>query len=99
MQIFIQKWIIKTLKYAGNPVDAPDFHFRFPMASAESRRALPFSDAEKVMQSAPYKYTSGTVPVKEKDADYIFYQTWSDARVEQKNCDVYSLIREPEDGS
>jgi len=60
------------------------------MASAEARRAVPFSEEEKTMQSPPYKYTSGTVPVKEKDADFIFYQTWSDARVEQKNCDVYS---------
>ena len=44
------------------------------------------------MHSAPYIYTSGTVPVKEKDADYIFYQTWSDGRVQQKNCDVLPTL-------
>jgi len=66
------------------------------MATAEARRALPFSDAEKTMQSAPYKYTSGTVPVKEKDADYIFYQTWSDGRVQQKNCDVHTQTKRPQ---
>ena len=58
------------------------------MPSQETRFALPFSPAEKLLQSPPYIYTSGTVPVKERDADYVFYQTWTDARVEQKNVDV-----------
>jgi len=58
------------------------------MYSAEARRALPFSDLEKHYQEAPYIYTNGTVPLKEKDAEYVFYQTWSDGRVPQKNVDV-----------
>jgi hypothetical protein len=58
------------------------------MTSAKGRRALPFSAEEKILQEAPYIYTSGTVSVKEQDADYVFYQTWSDGRVEQKNVDV-----------
>jgi hypothetical protein len=58
------------------------------MASAEARQALPFSAAEKALQQPPYIYTSGTVPIAEKDADYVFYQTWTDGRVEQKNVDV-----------
>jgi hypothetical protein len=58
------------------------------MASAEARQALPFSAAEKALQQAPYIYTSGTVPIAEKDAEYVFYQTWADGRVEQKNVDV-----------
>ena len=60
------------------------------MASGEERQALPFSAAEKVFQEPPYIYTSGTVPVKEVHADYIFYQTWADGRVQQKNVDVTS---------
>ena len=67
------------------------------MTSAETRKALPFSESEKVFQSPPYVYTSGTVPVKENDADYVFYQSWTDARAEQKNVDVllfkYNLMR------
>lgn len=58
------------------------------MASAEARRALPFSPTEKALQEPPYIYTSGTVPIAEKDAEYVFYQTWTDGRVEQKNIDV-----------
>ena len=58
------------------------------MFTAEARRALPFSDLEKHYQETPYIYTSGTVPLKEKDAEYVFYQTWSDGRVQQKNVDV-----------
>lgn len=60
----------------------------FLMVSAENRRIIPFSTAEKVLQKVPYIYTSGTIPVKERDADYVFYQTWSDGRVEQRNVDV-----------
>lgn len=60
------------------------------MASADQRRAIPFSAAEKALQEPPYVYTSGTIPVKERDADYVFYQTWTDARVPQKNVDVCS---------
>ena len=67
------------------------------MASAETRKALAFSESEKVFQSPPYIYTSGTVPVKENDVDYVFYQSWTDSRVEQKNVDVvtfkYNLMR------
>lgn len=58
------------------------------MPTQETRVALPFSPAEKLLQSPPYIYTSGTVPIKERDADYVFYQSWTDARVEQKNVDV-----------
>jgi hypothetical protein len=61
------------------------------MASAEARLALPFSESEKLLQSPPYIYTSGTVPVKEIDADYVFYQSWTDARAKQKNVDVLSF--------
>ena len=61
------------------------------MTSAETRLALPFSESEKIRQNPPYIYTNGTVPVKEKDADYIFYQAWADARADQKNVDVLSL--------
>jgi len=61
------------------------------MAYAESRRALPFSDSEKLLQGPPYLYTSGTVPLKENDADYIFYQTWRDGRVKQRDIDVRSF--------
>ena len=53
--------------------------------------ALPFSESEKLLQSPPYIYTSGTVPVNERDADYVFYQSWTDARAEQKNVDVLSF--------
>jgi hypothetical protein len=63
------------------------------MVSAAIRMALPFSPAERLLQIPPYIHTSGTVPVKEKDADYVFYQTWTDARVEQKNVDVKSHPR------
>jgi hypothetical protein len=63
------------------------------MASAEVRQALPFSPAEKTFQEPPYIYTSGTVPIAEKDADYVFYQTWTDGRVEQKNVDVQLYLR------
>jgi hypothetical protein len=58
------------------------------MSTQEQRAALPFTEAERLFQGPPYIYTSGTVPVKERDADYIFYQTWTDARVEQRNADV-----------
>ena len=58
------------------------------MASAEARQALPFSAAEKALQQPPYIYTSGTVPIAEKDADYVYYQTWTDGWVEQKHVDV-----------
>ena len=58
------------------------------MPTQEQRAALPFSEAERLFQGPPYVYTSGTVPVTEKDAEYIFYQTWTDARVEQRNADV-----------
>jgi hypothetical protein len=59
------------------------------MASADQRRAIPFSPAEKALQEPPYIYTSGTIPIKERDAEYVFYQTWTDARVTQKNVDVF----------
>jgi len=58
------------------------------MASADQRRAIPFSPSEKALQEPPYIYTSGTIPINELDADYVFYQTWTDARVPQKNVDV-----------
>jgi len=58
------------------------------MTTPDARRALPFSPGELVYQSTPYIYTSGTVPVKERDAEFVFYQTWTDARAEQKNVDV-----------
>jgi hypothetical protein len=58
------------------------------MADAESRRAIPFSASELVYQSVPYIYTSGTVLINEPDAEYVFYQTWSDGRVPQKDIDV-----------
>src|SRR6266496_5293698 len=61
------------------------------MASAETRLALPFSESEKILQSPPYIHTSGTVPVKEMDADHIFYQSWTDGRAEKKDVDVPSL--------
>jgi hypothetical protein len=64
------------------------------MPTQEERAALPFTEAERLFQGPPYIYTSGTVPVKEKDADYIFYQTWTDARVEQRNADVSPPYRE-----
>ena len=58
------------------------------MPSAKTRLALPFSESEKRLQIPPYIYTSATIPVKEKDADYVFYQSWSDSRAQQKNVDV-----------
>jgi hypothetical protein len=64
------------------------------MASADQRRAIPFSTAEKALQEPPYVYTSGTIPVDERDAEYVFYQTWADGRVPQNNVDVRSAKRE-----
>jgi hypothetical protein len=58
------------------------------MTTSEQRRNLPFSESEKLLQGAPYIYTSGTIPVKEKDAEFIFYQTWTDGRIQPKNIDV-----------
>lgn len=63
------------------------------MPSADERRALPFSAAEKALQEPPYVYTCGTIPVKERDTEYVFYQTWTDARVKQKNVDVRKIYK------
>ena len=70
----------------------PTFSVR--MASADQRRAIPFSAGEKALQEPPYVYTSGTIPVTERDAEYVFYQTWTDGRVPQKNVDVLPPQRE-----
>jgi hypothetical protein len=63
------------------------------MPSQEKRASHPFSEEERLFQGPPYIYTSGTVPVKERDAEYVFYQTWTDARVAQRNADVPQLDR------
>jgi hypothetical protein len=63
------------------------------MSSADARRALPFSEAELLLQGPPYIYTSGTVPLKEKDAEFVFYQTWRDGRVQQRDIDVFPYFR------
>jgi len=61
------------------------------MPTEAHRRSLPFTEEERVFQEPPYIYTSGTVPVKERDTEYVFYQTWTDARIEQQNADVPHL--------
>jgi hypothetical protein len=60
-------------------------------STADRRRTLPFSEAEKVRQASPYIYTTGTVPLTEKGIDYLFYQTWTDGRVKQQNLDVWFI--------
>jgi hypothetical protein len=63
------------------------------MADSARRQALPFSAAEKVLQETPYIYTSGTVPFSESPHEWLFYQSWTDARVEPRNIDVSAMIK------
>jgi hypothetical protein len=61
------------------------------MADSARRQALPFSAAEKALQGPPYLYTSATVPLAENPAEWLFYQSWTDERVNPVNVDVSSL--------